>query len=437
MNTLVSENKTAFLQGGGEMGKLIRDFDWNNHPLGSPAAWPQSFKSALGIALNSRFPQLLYWDSEMYFFYNDAYRPSLGNEGKHPASLGKPAREVFGDIWHILKPIFETVRTGETTGSDDQLIPVYRNGKMENVYWTYSHSPVYDETGIVNGIFVTCADTTRTVLTIVENQRNLDMAMETGGLGSYRITLKTGTANFSPQIVQWFGLDRRVMSVDEFLSGLMAEDRAVIAEALEAAPSVTRAGKHDLVFRYQNPGTGQINYFRSVGRVIYDGGRASFISGLFQDITVQVQDHQKLEESETQMRSLVNNSPFPIAVYTGREMRITLANPAILRAWGKGQEVLGKRYAEVLPEMENQQLFEQLDRVFTTGIPFEVKNQFIELQKDQRTVPHYFDYSLTPLFNKEGDVYGVMNTGADVTEINLAHQVLDQLNAERKTAGKL
>lgn len=191
MKNTVAERELAFLSGGGEMGQLMRDFEWQNHPLGLPNRWPQSLKSILSVVLNSRFPQLFYWGKEMYFFYNDAYRPSLGNDGKHPASLGKPATEVFADIWHILKPIFEIVRKGETTGSEDQLIPVFRNGRTENVYWTYSHSPVRDESGVVNGIFVTCADTTKTVLTIVENQRNLDLAMETGGLGSYRVTLKT------------------------------------------------------------------------------------------------------------------------------------------------------------------------------------------------------------------------------------------------------
>ena len=433
MKDATIERELTFLSGGGEMGQLIRKFDWGNHPLGLPESWPQSLKTTVSIMLSSRFPHLIFWGKDLFCFFNDAMRPSLGNDGTDLAKLGQTAEVASGVIWPTVKGIMDKVMAGEPSSSEDQLVPIYRNGRLENVYWTYCNHPVRDESGGVGGVLVTASDTTKTVLTMVENQRNLDMAMETGGLGAYRITLKTGTANFSTQIVKWFGLDRRVMSTDEFLSGMMAEDRATLAEALQGSATVTKGGRHDLVFRYRNPGTGETSYFRSVGRIVYDAGKAATVTGLFQDITTPVLDQQRLEESELQMRSLVNNSPFPIAMYIGREMRIALANPAILRAWGKGNEVIGKKYSEVLPEMENQQLFQQLDQVFNSGIPFEVKNQFIELQKEGDMVGHYFDYSLTPLFNKSGDVYGVMNTGADVTEINLAHQALDRIAGEMKT----
>ena len=84
----------SFLQGGGEMGQLIRSFDWHKTSLGNIGEWPQSLLTTLNIILNSRFPMFLWWGKELICFYNDAYRPSLGNDGKHPSILGTPAKEA-------------------------------------------------------------------------------------------------------------------------------------------------------------------------------------------------------------------------------------------------------------------------------------------------------------------------------------------------------
>lgn len=75
----------AFLTGGGEMGEITRNVNWAATVLGAPDAWPQSLRTTLSIILNSKFPMFLFWGPELICFYNDAYRPSLGNNGKHPA----------------------------------------------------------------------------------------------------------------------------------------------------------------------------------------------------------------------------------------------------------------------------------------------------------------------------------------------------------------
>ena len=79
--------KRALLQGGGEMGQLIRDYNWSTSKLGDPDIWPQSLKITLNILLNSKFPMFLWWGPDLICFYNDAYRPSLGRNGKHPGIL--------------------------------------------------------------------------------------------------------------------------------------------------------------------------------------------------------------------------------------------------------------------------------------------------------------------------------------------------------------
>ncbi|MFD0792719.1 ATP-binding protein [Mucilaginibacter litoreus] len=133
-----------------------------------------------------------------------------------------------------------------------------------------------------------------------------------------------------------------------------------------------------------------------------------------------------LKETEHRIRSLVESAPFPIGVYQGREMRIVLANQAIMDVWGKGYDVIGKTYHELLPELDNQQIYDQLDDVYITGIPFHARNQQVDIVVDGKLQPFYFNYSFTPLYDTAGNIYGVMNTAAEVTDIVLAKQRVEQ-----------
>jgi hypothetical protein len=99
-----------FLSDGEEMGAITSNFKWSNSGLGNPADWPQSLKTTLGIILKSRFPMFLWWGPELICFYNDAYRPSLGNDGKNSSILGMPAKEAWPEIWPTIKPLILVTR---------------------------------------------------------------------------------------------------------------------------------------------------------------------------------------------------------------------------------------------------------------------------------------------------------------------------------------
>lgn len=137
-----------------------------------------------------------------------------------------------------------------------------------------------------------------------------------------------------------------------------------------------------------------------------------------------------LQNIENQLKNVVENAPFPIGVYTGRQMKIVIANKAMIKTYGKGNDVIGKSYFEILPELTGQGIFEKLLEVFDTGIPYEVKNSRVDLVMDGKPTVHYFNYAFTPMHDDKGAVYGVMNTGADVTDLNIARQ--DVVEAEEK-----
>ncbi|HEY3253778.1 MAG TPA: hypothetical protein VGJ91_07515, partial [Polyangiaceae bacterium] len=139
------------VRGGGDCGELIRSLDWSSSVLGPLEAWPVGLMTALGLVLNSRFPMFLWWGPELIQFYNDAYRPSFG-EGKHPTAMGQRGRDCWGEIWPLIWPqIDDVLSRGKASWNEDQLVPILRNGRLEEVYWTYGYSPAFDDQGAIAG----------------------------------------------------------------------------------------------------------------------------------------------------------------------------------------------------------------------------------------------------------------------------------------------
>ena len=170
----------ACLAGGGEMGALMRALDWSKTQLGAPETWPQSLRTSISICLDCHFPIVLWWGPELIVLYNDDYRPMLG--GKHPASLGQRGRECWPEIWHIVGPMLDGVLSGgEATRSEDLLLLLESNGYPEERYFSFSYSPIQDETGSVGGVFTPVKETTEKVIGERRLRTVLDLAARARG----------------------------------------------------------------------------------------------------------------------------------------------------------------------------------------------------------------------------------------------------------------
>jgi PAS domain S-box-containing protein len=175
--------------GGGEMGSLMRSLDWSQTLLGVASAWAQSLKTAVSIILNSRYPMFIWWGKEYASLYNDAYRPILG-ASKHPQFLGQSAKDCWLEIWDVIGPLADSVlNTGQPTWSDNLLLIMDRYGYLEETYFTFSYSPIRDETGGVGGVFCACIETTERVI----GERRLRTLRE---LASNTAATKTVTAAY-------------------------------------------------------------------------------------------------------------------------------------------------------------------------------------------------------------------------------------------------
>jgi PAS domain S-box-containing protein len=152
----------AFLSRPGGMSERVRLFNWAATPLGPVEEWKNSLRSALNICLNSNFPIAIYWGAELLLIYNDAWSPIPGS--KHPWALGRPAKEVWPEIWDSIEPQFAKAFGGTPGGSKDALLPMLRHGYTEECYFDFTFTPIYGEEGRVEGIFNAVIETTYRII---------------------------------------------------------------------------------------------------------------------------------------------------------------------------------------------------------------------------------------------------------------------------------
>ncbi|MFF5214843.1 SpoIIE family protein phosphatase [Micromonospora sp. NPDC000442] len=165
----------AAFAGGGEMGTLLRDRDWSANPLGPPERWPTSLGNALSTMLASKAQIAMFWGEDLRAFYNDAYRPTIGD--KHPAVLGEPAREHWAETWDVLGPLLtDVLRGGEAYQARDRHFLLDRHGFVEDVYFDVSYDPIRDVDGAISGVLCICSETTGRVL----SERRLRALAELG-----------------------------------------------------------------------------------------------------------------------------------------------------------------------------------------------------------------------------------------------------------------
>ena len=149
--------------GDSEMAGRIRAFDWSSTPIGDSDSWPQSLRTAVGICLGSPHQLAIYWGPDLVLLYNDAEIEALGS--LHPGALGRPAREVLAEVWDDVNPLLQRVLAhGEATTSRDEPLTFHRNGALEELYFTWSYSPLPDDDGEVGGVLLVTTETTEQVL---------------------------------------------------------------------------------------------------------------------------------------------------------------------------------------------------------------------------------------------------------------------------------
>jgi PAS domain S-box-containing protein len=333
-----------------EMVQRVRDFDWAQTPLGARARWVPALRQIVNIILASGFPMAVRWGRDLIMIYNDGYRPILGD--KHPAALGKPAREVWPEIYDELGPLNEAILSGERGGffDVDHLWPIRRNGTVrEDARFTISYSPVPDSSAAngIGGVLVTCVETTARVHA-EQTLRKLNDRLEDEVAQRIRerdriwqvsedlLGVSTFGGNFISTNPAWTALlgwseeEIHSLHVDALRHPDDAEhSRAGRARLAQGEPRVRMENR----FRHKDGSWRRISWTMTAEQgLIYVIGR---------DVTDETAAAEKLLDSERQFRLLVEG--------VSDHALIMLDPKGIIASWNSGAEhISGYRQNEVL-----------------------------------------------------------------------------------------
>lgn len=375
-----------FLAGGGIMGQLIREKDWTKHELGTPDTWSQSLRTTLSILLNSKFPMFLFWGPNLICFYNDAYLQSLGNDGKHPEILGGRAEIYWKEIWKDIKPLLDQVlEKGESTWNEDMLLPFYRNGKIEDIYWTFSYSPVYDESGKPAGVFTTCVETTEKVNVLKQlNKTNqeyakyedkLNIIIEASELGTWELNLKTMDASYSDRYLEIVGgyKEPTKLTHEQLLKHIHPDDIGIRNKAFqEALKNGYLIYEARVIWKDES-----IHWMEGKGKVFYDtNGQPDKMIGTIRDVTKERKDQLSLIESERKFRLLSDSMPQQIWT-SDTEGNLNYYNKSVLEYSGLSlKDLYEKSLLDIVHHDDKDENIKKWNHSITTGEDFLLEHRF-------------------------------------------------------------
>jgi PAS domain S-box-containing protein len=308
-----------FLSDGGEMGALMRAHDWSSSPLGPTEYWPQSLRTVVSLMLTSKFPMFVAWGPELAFLYNDGYRPIFG--AKHPHALGLPFREVWSEIWSDIEPLVTKALAGEATYHEDLHLVMERNGYPEDTWYTFSYSPVRDETGGIAGMFCACTETTQEVKLRAALKAEQDRLRE----------LFKQAPGFMAMLR---GRDQVFELVNDAYLQLVGHRRDIVGKPVrQALPEIEGQGFFELldkVYAGGKPFVGRnlrVELQRTPGSPIEERfvdlvyqpvtDKEGQVTGIFAegyDVTERVQAEESLRESEARFRNLADHAPVMVWV---------------------------------------------------------------------------------------------------------------------------
>ncbi len=437
------------------MAAQMRAHDWASTPLGPPEFWPDGLKVPVRIMLTSRFEMWLGWGPDLAFFYNDAYRPTLGD--KHPTALGRPTRDVWPEIFDRLVGRFTSVmRDGIATWDKALLLLLERSSFPEETYHTFSYSPLWGDEGRVEGLMCVVSEETERII----SERRLETlhAMATSLLSARTrddvcrgviAALGTNQQDFPFSWIHMFdeaSAETSALANAPWPFESVIADAAPVRIALEGllddpprgawAVPPTEALLVPILKAGQTRPSGALvlglNPYRRQDAELQ--GFAELLAGQIAGVLGTV-DALRMEAQEIErLRQLFEQSPSFMAILRGPLHRFELVNPAYAQLVAH-RDVVGKMVRDAIPEVEGQGFFELLDRVYQTGQSFTGRAAPITLQTSPSAVPEkrFLDFLYQPIRDAEGVVTGIFVEGIDVTVAHDAVIALRQSEAEFRT----
>ncbi|WP_291869107.1 PAS domain S-box protein [Bradyrhizobium sp.] len=406
----------ALFSGGGAVSGLIDQLDWSTSPLGPPHRWPQSLRSVAGLMLASKFPMFVAWGPELAFLYNDLYAEILG--AKHPRALGARFQDIWAEIWPDISPLIDAAMAGQATYHEDLPLTLNRRGFEEKTWFTFSYSPVRDESGAVAGMFCTCSETTRKVLAerhnIAERERLEQLFDQAPG---FMAMLRGPQHRFELANPAYL----RLIGHREVLGKAVAEAIPEAAEQgyVELLDQVYRSGKafstsgaklavRDTAGRVVNE-----RYVDFVYQPVTDA--AGSVTGIFvegSDVTEIHLATEALRESEVRFRNMADYAPVMMWV-TDPSGQCTYLNRRWYEFTGQSEtEALGLGWTDATHPDDKKLAEETLLSANAARIAFRVEYR---LRRKDGAYRWALD-AASPRFGSDGEFLGYVGSVIDIDE---------------------
>ena len=436
----------------GTCGELIRSIDWRRSALGPMERWPASLRAMVANMLHARQPMLLFWGPDLVQLYNDAFVPSFGH-GKHPAAMGQPARECWRDAWPVIGAQIDAVMSrGEPAWHEDALVPIHRNGRMEEVFWTYSYSPAFDDEARVQGTLVIVTEVTGRVVSArrlhalsalgVELAAATDHAAAFDGLaravsGCQQdlpfVVIGERQGEAAPVVRRAIGLDAQALPAEvvQALAGGSLESHAIELSGGVAAGAWPEPVERVFVVPLRG---GQLALaFGLSPRLPFDDGYRSYLLQNGDQLAAALGriDGALASRAAAQQRDdLLMHLPVAAALMTGPTHVFQLANAHYRRLVGR--DPTGLPFREAFPELAATESPGIIDRVYRTGEPYSVAERPLPLNRSGigELEVGYFNVRLEPQRDPGGAVTGVIAVAVNVTDQVRASRAQDQLLAK-------
>ncbi|CUI04189.1 Chemotaxis protein methyltransferase CheR [Janthinobacterium sp. CG23_2] len=426
-----STSELAFLTHGGEIGALMRAHDWSRSPLGAPECWPQSLRSVVGLLLGSKFPMFVAWGPELGFLYNDCYRAILG--AKHPYALGNRFQDIWAEIWDDIHPIVVQAMQGSASYYENLPLTMNRKGFDEQTWFTFSYSPVLDESGSVAGMFCVATETTEQVLS--ERHRIAELER------------LRALFHQAPGVIAVLRGPNHIFDIVNLAYTRLVGHRDILGKPVrEALPEVVNQGFADLLDRVYTTGEPFVGKEVPVmlQRQVDSAMEKRFVNFIFQptvdhrgyingifvegsDVTDAVQAFEAVRGSEERLRQLANTIPH-LAWMANPDGWIHWYNDRWYDYTGKTfDEMQGWGWSSIHHPDTITNVMELWNSSVVSGEPFELSFPLLGTDGNYRT----FFTRVVPLRDAAGNIVQWFGTNTDVTAIEKVQEELRLANRRK------
>ncbi|MEG9329044.1 PAS domain S-box protein [Salinimicrobium catena] len=343
--------------------------------------------------------------------------------------LGKPIKEVLPEIegQGFIDILDEVFRTGEIYIGHEKPVSLESENGQVTSFLDFVYQPLKNEKDEITGIFVHAVDVTEKVLArkkIEESESELRNIMDTAPVIIWISDENNQNVYLNRKWYEFTGQTKEESFGMGWVEAVHPEDK------LEAESRFVQAIKertsYENFYRLRTT-VDEYRWMFNQGSPKWDrDGNFCGMVGAVVDVHEEVTKGQLVRENEHRTRSIVEEATVATAIYTGLEMKIELANEAMINLWGKDRSVIGKTLRESLPELEGQPFFQLLHDVYTTGKTYYGKEDRVDLMIDGEMQTGYFNFTYKPLRNEQGEIYGILNMAMDVTEQRLARKKIEE-----------